>query len=244
MGKCIKSFFKWAWEKITNPLFLWFLLIVAVSLLGLYLMNHDLSNLIKESSKGAKNAVPEIDAALYWLTGVATAFLAVIAWYKIGQINKDQEAALLMQLDERWTSKRMLIARTIIHNIYKSKANSTKLSDKEYSRIALEIVDMSDAYYDGSKKKYQSYYPEMEVSEQFMMILNFLDFLETIGFMFKNNDLNIEKLNSINGESILFYFRILKGYVEHKNRKHNKVFYPNFTNLHNILEDLERKRIG
>lgn len=192
------------------------------------------SSYIEHDNTG-KSTEEEVNAALYFVTGVATAALAFIAYNQLSGISKNAKAEFLLRVDERWGEKEILDARTIIHKMYlplKKKGKKSNLrgsSLREYYEdvISESIIEMSES---------------AESPEDFLKLLNYLDFMETIGFLWKNGYIEVEEINSLCGNSICFNYRIFKKYIKNRREeKMNEKFYENFEKLADEIQKIRIK---
>jgi len=172
-------------------------------------------------------SIEGIDAALYFITGICTAILAFIAWIKFGGLEKINKSQFLMRIDERWASQQILDARIKIHKIYlevreKPHNKSCQCLPEICFQIGQEIILMSGNETD---------------AKDFINVLNFLDFMETIGFLVEKDYVNHEDLSALVGESLVFNFLIFQPYILHKRAKHNmQYFYIHFERLYDKIK--------
>lgn len=170
-----------------------------------------------------QKSINETDALFYCLTAIATLAIVIVAYTQIRKLRENSESEFLLRIDERWTSKEILFARTIIHEIYLTVCNERKLSTD--SMIQREI---------GKRIKKMS--ETIEEKRRFMLVLNLLDFLETIGYLHKEENIKTPRLQALLGESLIFHYNVFRPYIRHKRRKHgSKNFYKAFENLYNDL---------
>jgi hypothetical protein len=73
--------------------------------------------------------------------------------------------------------------------------------------------------------------------KKFIILLNYLDFMETIGYLSKSEYVSINDLNELCGFTIKFNYEIFRLYIEDKRRRHNKKeFYSSFTELYQQMQ--------
>lgn len=166
----------------------------------------------------------EVNAILFLLTGMATVALAVVVYLQLKKLhdtNKLQEKTakgdFLLRIDERWTSQEILEARTIIHGIEVNLCFSSKEKEEE---IGNEIVRLSKT----SKEK-----------KDFMSLVNFLDFLETIGFLFVNNYIEAISLDELCGDSIKIYYKVFLPYIK------SREGICDYSGFRRLYEELNKK---
>lgn len=178
-----------------------------------------------------KDATSSIDEWFYCVNGAATAVLAVIAWHQVGGIQKSNETGVLLRIDERWSSEELIEARTLIYNMYleasvkTSSSNVDKFSNSTHSIIGRKIIKMSS-----DNKK----------CDDFIYIINLLDFMETIGYLQSKDHIHPSVLDALCGEDLRFNYRIFESYIFYKRKKNNNnKLYRYFENLYNALMRLD-----
>ncbi len=182
---------------------------------GCYIFNHYWPQALQHEAEN------EINTWLIFVTGIATALLAMIAWVQLKKIVRKDEGQFFLDIDNRWASEEMIEARRIIHQIRlecTKKNNDDKhrcLESELCQQIGGEILKISE-----SKDKIK----------EFGYIMNLLDFIETVGFLSKEDLITPIEIEALCGESILYYCKILNEYVSNKDGK-----YKNFKDLHDKL---------
>jgi hypothetical protein len=98
---------------------------------------------------------------------ILTFVLACIAWIQLGGIKKTTQAEFLLRIDERLGDENIIHARKIIHNMYLESKNACPNCSEQGHRyfIAYKIDEISSI---------------KDKSNDYVDLLNFLDFLETI----------------------------------------------------------------
>ncbi len=135
--------------------------------------------------------------------------------------------SFFLRIDERWSSPEILKARKIIHELSLRHNGSVE-------EIGKEILGKA-------KNPYEI--------EEFVLIRNFLDFMETIGFLYCNNKdkaINACSLYELCGESLIFNFKIFKKYIDDIQEKAPKRKLKGkedscapFQHFKRLIEDLE-----
>lgn len=139
---------------------------------------------------------------------VATIGLVFVAWIQLNKLSHSTKGEGIIEFDKKWGSHEIIKARKIIHDIY-LKAQENKTVDK-YNYIGKELVGLSY---------------NQDRSDDFMYILSFLNFFETVGFLCKQKYFSAEDLDELVGNSIKFYFQSFKLYIEHRRVKHKDNFF-------------------
>lgn len=253
----LKKFWKLIWDDgiKANPIISSITFIVVFSIIGVCILNYYCFgvNLIKEKEG---ESFHEIEAFLYWLTAISGLALAIIAYVKISKFQGLNEAEFLLRIDERWGDSKMVKARQIIHRIYRdiqAPADKFQNYEIEYKKIG-DVVTALSLYTDSQKNENYRILNERFNEQQkiinklklggddFIILLNFLDFLETIGFLYKEGHITLEKVNAMCGESLKFHYGVFEGYIKFKQSKHNeKSYYTNFKKLYRdiVKEDCD-----
>lgn len=173
-----------------------------------------------------------VDTLFYGLTAIATFSVAYIAYYQIAKLRRTNESELLVNIDGRWNSPEFLKAKIILHGEYFEVCKKYNLSEEELKiltrpeeekyriEVGQKIIDMS---VDKLRKR------------EFMFLLNFLDFLETIGHLYVEKLISRQKLKALFGESLDFYYQLFEKYIEHRQTNYPNI-YKAFQKLYEALQ--------
>jgi CRISPR/Cas system CSM-associated protein Csm2 small subunit len=166
----------------------------------------------------------EIDAFLYFLTGVGSIALALVAWFQVRKIHKNTEAEFLLKVDERWNSQEILKAKEAIHRfyleVYKDEQGSRRPMDDIYEILGQKIKEISE---------------NPNETTNFIHLLNFLDFMETIGYLCEEKHITHDSLDALCGESLEFnYYKVFKSYICGEREKYGKPLYTAFEHLYDV----------
>lgn len=148
----------------------------------------------------------------YILMVILSLLLVATAYIQIKKLNTITKADFLLRVDDRYGSPNIVKARTIIHKIYVTTNSENLCRDKHILKIAEEVKQL------GISKNTSDI-------ENFVLLLNFLDFLETIAFLAEENHINYEEISALSGDSIIFYYRIFKPWIDCHRHKHNRYTY-------------------
>lgn len=188
----------------------------------------------------------DISNWLYFITALATAILAFIAYNNFNHFNDINKHKYLLQIDKRWSDPEIIKARQIIHVIYRAvcdekgyenKKKELNLTKHIYPYISQIIIELSVS-------------SEIEKQKAFIYLLNYLDFMESIAFLYKEetDEKKLDELNAFCGDTLIFNYGIFYGYIKYKNRKHSTInstkgslkYYENFHKLvHKIKKPSE-----
>ncbi|MBM3469025.1 MAG: hypothetical protein FJX71_06315 [Alphaproteobacteria bacterium] len=178
----------------------------------------------------------EISTFLSFVSGAAAASVAFIAWIKLTKVNDQNETDILLSIDKRWGNHESIKARMVIHKLYrdineryKNCIENLPKEEKDtfiQAQLGYEIAHLSK---------------EITLTDDFIYLLNFLDFMESIAFLVKEDRVTPERLNALCGESLMFNYKIFKPYMDEKRDRHgDKSFYVNFDYLYKKLSKLDQ----
>jgi hypothetical protein len=168
------------------------------------------------------------DASLIVLTFI----IACIAAYQLSGIIETGQASFLLEIDKRYSDPSIIRARNIIHVTYrKSVETHPKYSEDEHSRyIGEEINNL------GSKN-------DKDGCEEYVYLLNFLDFLETLSLFVNRGHISINDVNDLMNQSMIYYFIIFEKRIRERRKKYNDdSFYREFEILINTLRCMKSRR--
>ncbi|MFW2571665.1 DUF4760 domain-containing protein [Legionella sp. 29fVS95] len=78
---------------------------------------------------------------------------------------------------------------------------------------------------------------------EFIRLLNFLDFLETIGYLYDSNAITLIEIRELLGNSMIYYFEIFKPFIVFRREDtDDKKFYENFEKLYNKIKNYPEKK--
>jgi len=204
-----------------------FLILTSVFLAGYY----DDINILTKDSDGA-----DLTHMLYFISGIATTAIALIAYINLTSIKDINKNAHLLQIDKRWGDPQIIKARQIIHIIYREirdNKNTENLSlDDVYTKMGQIILMMS--------KDNRNH----NIGLAFIYLLNYLDLMESLSFIYKDSSSDqIQELESLCGETLEFNYRIYYMYIYFiRVIRKNPKFYNNFAELMaSVLKQEDRK---
>lgn len=149
---------------------------------------------------------------------IATLALAIIAYYEFNKSHIYSKNEFLLFISNRWGSIEIVKARKIIHELFVTEYRVNKLSFPDaQNAIGNKIYVMSQT--GGSK------------GEDFVDLLNLLDFLETLGYFHSRGDLDLDDIFNIFGGNIKFLYPLFKQYID-KRRERLPNDYNNIISLH------------
>lgn len=137
------------------------------------------------------------------------------------QNNNQNKLNYLLKIDERWSSKEIIIARKIIHKLYLDVKNQEKekmiTNDQIARKIGEKIIKLKN---------------DTSSAKDFIYLLNFLDFFETIGYLHYKKSISIDDINELCGNSIRYFFIIFQEYIFYRKKEKDILFYDMFIQLY------------
>ncbi|MFI5142264.1 MAG: hypothetical protein ACHQII_07905 [Bacteroidia bacterium] len=236
--ECVKALLKWV---TSRPLWAYVGLILVAMIaitVGIDHNWHSLASFFGNSHKETDTrSFLDLANFLYFITGLFTAVLAAIAYVNFKLFNTISGNSNLLQIDERWGSPEIIKARQIIHVLYRTACDNVNyeernprvsLAETVYPEIAKAVVQMS-----------VSTHPI--IRDKFIYLLNYLEFMESLGFLYKDADAKkIAELEAFCGHTLVFNYGVFFSYIEYKNTKHNKKGY--FNEFKNLVKSIKQEK--
>lgn len=175
-----------------------------------------------------KNIIDEMLTTHHIYTILLTMLLIWIAAKQLSGIKTIQESEYLLKIDERWHSKTIISAREIIHELALLTDHASGGSRVIQRRlIGLLILEMRNSPTGG---------------QEFISLLNMLDFLETIGYLFKTRRITEDQVYDLFHHSITNYFEMFEPYIkDRRNRCGDQKIYEHIEILHYRLKNREKR---
>lgn len=154
-----------------------------------------------------REVAPDL-TVLYALASAAVAFiLAWIALINFKNIEHELSGSFLLEIDKRWSSKEILEARTLIHEVYRDAEDGYKEGQQRNISCLYAAV--------GEKLLHKYKYDP----KQSMQLLNLLDLFESMGYFLQYKYIDKDQIQAFLGSSISFMWGVLKPIIEHRRRK-------------------------
>jgi hypothetical protein len=251
-------------KRIFTPTIIFILITFVVVGILLFLIPHTVIPVLSSQFYQIKQSeynIPEL--YFYALTAIGTITLAIVAYQKIKGLIDKNETQILLEIDKRWGERGIMKARYIIHGIYRECMDSLECNNDiqklnvrypDYLQIN-NIKDISDNYMKALKDEDRASimpfvsFKIMTLSiasreiknnrnqKDFMYLLELLEFMDFIGFLVKTDQVSLDKVKGIFGNSIIFNYEVFKNYIELKNAKHPpEKYFENFTILYNKIK--------
>jgi len=151
-------------------------------------------------------------ASLIILTFLLVCAAWFAAWFPLSDINKTSKGDFLLRIDERYGSNEIMQARKIIHKFYcATRPENGNISlEVHINKISEEIKKISTIE---------------DSAKDFIHLLNFLDFLETIAYFTHKNHITYNDIDELLGWSITYYFKVFKPWIYYRRKKYNNNKY-------------------
>ncbi|MGQ3888464.1 DUF4760 domain-containing protein [Legionella sp. CNM-1927-20] len=148
-----------------------------------------------------------------------SAILILLAYIKTQEAIEQSRISYLLRIDERWASPEIIRAREVIHKLYlDAKTMHPQYENQQIKPlIAQKIMDLND--------------DESQI-EEFIKLLNFLDFLETIGYLHSRKAITTEEVTELLGNSIIYFYDIFSIYIAYRRKTKDPDFYIKFEKLY------------
>lgn len=130
---------------------------------------------------------------------IVTGALARVAWIQLAKIQSTAQADFLLRIDDRYGSPSIIKARAIIHRLYIA-TDKNICKDKRDEILASKIKEL---------------YENLKFHKDFIHLLNFLDFLETIAYFSNQGYVEVKEINELLGGSLEYFHKIFTPLVGH-----------------------------
>jgi hypothetical protein len=171
-----------------------------------------------------------VESWLLFVTGVGTAVLAFIAYDKFSGV----QGNFLLQIDARWSAPDMVAAKIRLRTIF--------LESKIKNMSKCEAIAKMEAYEEVGKILWKMS-TEIKRQEEFACIKNLLDFMETIGYFYKEGYVGAEALNELCGSAIIEIYKLFEKYITMKQKEQETKKGTYYVHFKELYEELERLQI-
>ncbi len=166
-----------------------------------------------------KNDAEEVHFFIF----AATVALGIIAYYEFNRSNKLTANEFLLFTSNRWSSKEIIKARQILHEIFIDIYRNEDGSRKCEFNVAL--YNISEITLRMSKSR----------NKDFIYLLNLLDYLETLSYFYNRGELNLPDIQNTCGNNAVFIYDCFRLYIENR-QTHDKRYFSNYTALYHDLK--------
>jgi hypothetical protein len=185
---------------------IWLPLLSIIVIVALFFIFYNYSDL------NDKEKLLEVHLPYYILALIVSIALVLIAYFKSKEAIKQSKTNYLLKLDERWGSREIIRAREVIHRLYlKAKGANKKYSNEKIKGVVANSI--------------MNLHEDKEHIADFISLLNFLDFLETIGYMHSEQAIKTEEVKELMGNSLVYFFDIFKIYIDYRRKEKDPSFY-------------------
>ena len=169
---------------------------------------------------------PEFNKSTKWHALILiplTFFILCAAWMQFKGLNKTSKGEFLLRIDERYGSKEIIKARQMIHNYYLD----TYSVDID---IHIHVKKISSRVLEEKNNKNQ---------KEFIYLLNFLDFLETVAYFTNNNYMSLDDVDELIGSSLKYYFCVFKELILNRRKTYRCKKY--YCEIEQLAKDIQKK---
>lgn len=146
-----------------------------------------------------------LDPLTAGITAAVGIGIILMAWYQLSHMVKTSKAALLEQLDRRWSTPPMTGARHKAHQLIQEVETAHKEEPLEQRKLS-EAVDFT-----GRLTKLRE---DLNTADDYLSLLEICSFFETVGFVAKKKYVNLQDIYELYGGSILLAHTLFDAYLE------------------------------
>ena len=163
-----------------------------------------------------------------------TSVIIGITWFNFPRIRKTNHADFLMRIEDRFGCDKILEAREIIHFLYREaerkidRPEDPKEEEKDKYRVK-KIAYVSEKLLDIRRSPVKA--------KDFISLLNFLDFLESISYYRKKNYIEENDMKEMFGGQISYFYLCFYGWIK-KSRETYDVDGGLYSELRELAEPL------
>lgn len=179
----------------------------------------------------AQNITKAEISILTILSAIPAISIAVIAYFQLYKIASANVDSALIMLDNEWRSNNSVKARQIVDEIFQ-KTYRIDIESKGNFDYSMGIV---------SQKIYTIFKPSEESqledsNKKLIYLLSFIELMDTICFLYLEGEgHNKKQIKNLFKDSILFYYRVFRLYIESSERR-SKSRFSNFIQVYNELK--------
>ena len=150
-----------------------------------------------------------LDPLTAGITAAVGAGLIFIAWSQLSALQKTSKAALLEQLDRRWSTPPMTGARHKANQLIQEVETAHKEEPLEQRKLS-EAADFT-----GRLTKLRE---DVNTADDYLSLMEICSFFETVGFVAKKKYVNLQDIYELYGGSILLAGTLFDAYLESRRR--------------------------
>ncbi len=162
----------------------------------------------------------DIDSFLYFVSGAASLGLLIVAFSQFTLLNRTNKNTELLQIDKRWASKEIIIARQIIHAIYRQINQNGECNNSCCKNEAYYLTKKVKNFYKDAQKVGKILYAlsnsqDDNMQRAFIYIQHYIDLMESLAFIYKDaDDDELKEVSALVGDSIIFNYFMFKGFID------------------------------
>lgn len=158
--------------------------------------------------------IHELENFHYASIVILTLILVWVAYSQLSGIYKTSKSDFLFRIESRWGSPEIINARKIIQQLYCEARGEIKSEEYNHSLIIGSI-----------QEKIKEMGKKAEKAEDFVALLNLLDFMETISYFTKNGSVSFKQVQELSGYSLIFLYEIFQKWIQVRREKYGKPGY-------------------
>lgn len=163
---------------------------------------------------------------IYYALGISITFvIALIAYRQSKEALRQSRTNYLLRVDERWSSNEVIKARLVIHKLYLNAQKQVSKIHRHESKYITPII----------AKGIMELHDKEENAKDFIYLLNFLDFLETIGYLHSEKSISTDEVRELLANSIIYFYEIFSDYIDYRRKTKDPAFYQHFEKLKDSL---------
>jgi hypothetical protein len=161
---------------------------------------------------------------------LATIAILLLAYIEFERSNRLHVSEVITFISNRWSSKEIIKARQIIHEIFvkKYRFDSNNYSDD----FLIAVRNTSIAVYEMSRK-------EGEEGEKFVYLLNMLDHFENTCYLCEYHKIDYPRISKIYGNNINFYYQVFEEYINQRQKSASPDDFLNFKKVYKKIYSLK-----
>lgn len=161
-----------------------------------------------------------------------TILLVLVAWLQLTGLNKTSKSDFLLRIDSRYGNPEIIKARLIIHKIHRQLDNEySSCEENRIKKISEKIVEISQSTKPGEMR-------------DFIYLLNFIDFLETIAYFCNKGRISEKELAELSGDSIVYYYGVFKKWIFERRGRYHSRYYCEIEDLAQKISKKNQKKYG
>lgn len=139
-----------------------------------------------------------------------TFILIIVAWRQLSSLNKTGTADFLLRIDERFSSKQIIDARTFLHKLYIQCR-----PDCSHDNISKICQDCHLIHMQSIRDAIKNIRHNPKLAKQFMQLRNLLELFETVGYFEKKGYVDFNQINELVGCTIVYHYEVFRDWIHY-----------------------------